>query len=83
MNFPVEQYPFLEGIYWFINTAGLGGIVVGIIAGGTLTAYLAAALWIRDGGFADETDEYTYPTPALHEEHEEEPPRRPFSRFHE
>lgn len=70
MNFPME-YPIFQFFYWLVNTAGVGGIVVGLIGGGSLLAYALTLNWIAQGAQADETETYPYPTPALHEGHEE------------
>ena len=68
MNFPM-QYPIFQFFYWLVNTAGVGGIVAGLVAGGSILSYLLVLRWISLGGRAPETETYAYPTPALHEQH--------------
>lgn len=63
MNFPME-YPVFQFFYWLVNTAGLGGIVVALLGGGSVLAYALTLRWIRSA--ADERDTYAYPTPGLH-----------------
>lgn len=65
MNYP--QSPLFEFLYWLINTPPVGGMVVGIIGGGSILAYGLTLRWIVQGREADERETYTYPTPALHE----------------
>jgi hypothetical protein len=65
MNFPLE-YPIFRFFYWLVNTPGLGGIAVSLVGGGSLLAYGLILRWIRKGAAAEETETYTYPTPALH-----------------
>ena len=67
MNFPMQE-PFFQFIYWLINTAGVGGIAVGILA---LTIFVSVFLmlrWITAKSQTSEADRYAYPTPALHHE---------------
>ena len=66
MNFPME-YPLFQFFYWLVNTAGLGGIAVSLVGGGSVLAYALTLHWIHSGGRADEPETYTYPTPALHD----------------
>ena len=73
MSFPMEEYPILQQLYAIFNTAGIGGIVVVILGGGATASFLLAFLWIRQGGSADETNVYAFPTPALHAHESEEP----------
>jgi hypothetical protein len=69
MNFPMEN-PIFQFLYFLVDTPGLGGIAVALVGGGSLTAYFFVLRWIRNGGKADETETYTYPTPALtHSKH--------------
>ena len=66
MNFPMDN-PLFQFFYWLVNTAGVGGIVVGLVGGGSLLAYALTLRWIHQGGRSDETETYAYPTPALHQ----------------
>ena len=65
MNFPME-YPLFQLLYRLINTPGLGGIMVGFVGIGSVTAYALALKWIAAGGEADEAETYAYPTTAFH-----------------
>ena len=65
MNFPME-FPIFQFFYWLVNTPGLGGIVVALVGGGSVLAYSLALYWIRLGAQVEETETYSYPTPALH-----------------
>lgn len=65
MNFPM-QYPLFQFFYWLVNTAGLGGIAVTIVGGGSVLAYFLTLRWIAQGKNADDAEVYSYPTPALH-----------------
>lgn len=65
MNFPM-QYPLFQFFYWLVNTAGLGGIVVAMVGGGSVLAYFLTLRWIARGGQTDDPETYAYPTPALH-----------------
>lgn len=65
MNFPME-YPLFQFLYWLVNQTGLGGIVVGLVGGGSLVCYALTLRWIARGGQVAESDTYAYPTPALH-----------------
>ncbi len=65
MNFPLDN-PFYQFIYQLLNTAGIGGLIVGAEA---LLIMLAVGLSLRSivhGGRVDEPETYAYPTPALH-----------------
>jgi len=66
MNFPLE-IPIFQFFYWLVNTAGLGGLAVGLIVVISVGAYGSALRWIARGAQADELETYAYPTPALHE----------------
>ena len=66
MNFPMDS-PVFQFFYWLVNTAGLGGIAVSLVGGGSVLAYFLTLRWIRRGGEADDAETYAYPTPALHE----------------
>ena len=65
MNFPM-QYPLFQFFYWLVNTAGLGGVGVALVGGGSMLAYVLTLRWIARGGQTDERETYPYPTPALH-----------------
>lgn len=65
MNFP--ENPLFEFLFWLINTPGIGGITVGLLALGIVTAVSTTLRWIMLGGQIDERVVYAYPTPALHE----------------
>ena len=71
MNFPLEN-PLFRFLYWLINTAGIGGVTVMIVGGGSLLAYFLTLRWIAHGAQADEAEEYLFPTPALFEHGEDE-----------
>lgn len=64
----LPQNPLIDFLYWLINTPPVGGIVVGLIAGGSILAYGLTLRWIARGREAGERETYAYPTPALHEE---------------
>ena len=66
MNFPMD-FPVFKFFYWLVNTAGVGGIVVGLAGAGSLLAYALTLRWIRRGGDVDEHETYAYPTPMLHQ----------------
>ena len=52
MNFPMEE-PLYRFIYWRINTPGIGGIIVVMIACGLVSSFMLTLLWIINGGKAD------------------------------
>ena len=64
MNFPESQ--FLDWLYTLINTPGVGSIIAVLLAVSILIAVVLTLRWIARGADADETEEYAYPTPALH-----------------
>ncbi len=65
MNFP--DTPLTAFLYWLIDTPGLGGIAVGLLAIGITTAVGLVLRWISQGAnIEDEPEAYAYPTPALH-----------------
>lgn len=68
MNFPMDR-PIFQFFYFLLNTPGLGGIAVSLVAATCLTSYGLILRWIRKGAQADEAEEYAYPTPALHSHH--------------
>ena len=63
MNFP--DTPFFELVYWFLNTAGIGGVVSILLAVGLISGFLSAIRWIVMGAKADENEVYSYPTSSL------------------
>jgi hypothetical protein len=65
MNFPME-YPLFQFLYALLNTSGWGGIVVGIMGGGSILAYTLTLRWIANASQADEVETFAYPTPALY-----------------
>ena len=65
MNFPLD-YPIFRFFYWLVNTPGVGGIVAGLVGGGSVLAYALTLRWIHAGAQAGDGDTYAYPTPALH-----------------
>lgn len=65
MNFPMES-PVFQFLYWLVNTAGMGGIVVLLVGGGSMLAYALTLRWIALGGQTEDRETYSYPTPALH-----------------
>ncbi len=67
MNFP--DSPIFRVFFWLVNTPGLGGLGVGLIVITSVSAAGGALWWIIKGGQADQTETYTYPTPALHDDH--------------
>lgn len=69
MNFPMD-YPFFQFVYWLLNTPGLGGIAVSLLAGAILLTFAKTLLWISQGGQAEEREVYSYPTVGLHEHDE-------------
>jgi len=60
------EFPIFQFFYWLVNTPGLGGIVVALVGGGSVLAYALTLQWIRLGTQVEETETYSYPTPALH-----------------
>ncbi len=67
MKFPMDL-PLFQFFYWLVNTAGLGGIAVSLVGGGSLLAYGLTLRWINLGSQANETETYAYPTSALHDD---------------
>ncbi len=72
MNFP--DTPFYHLLYWLVNTAGVGSLVVLAIGLISIGAYLLTLRWIARGANLPELEDYPYPTPALHA-HEEQADR--------
>ena len=70
MNFPLE-YPFFRLIFWFINTAGIGGLFIIMLAGGLMVAFLLTLRWVALGSHHAESDQYVHPTPTLVGHHED------------
>jgi hypothetical protein len=63
MRFPDNA--FLDFLYWVINTPGLGGIAVAILAVSIITMVTITLRWIVKGGEVEEEEEYVYPTSSL------------------
>jgi hypothetical protein len=66
MGFPLDN-PIFDFFYWLLNTAGIGGLTVGVIVVVAILAYVGALRWIAGGANVGEVETYAYPTPALHE----------------
>jgi len=65
MTFP--DTPLIEFVYWLINTPGVGGIAVILLATSTIISVALVLRWISKGASVeDEVEVYAYPTPALH-----------------
>jgi hypothetical protein len=64
MNFPDQ--PLFHLLYFVVNTAGVGSLIVALIALGSLSAYFMTLRWIRNAAQEEELEEYAYPTPSLH-----------------
>ncbi len=65
MSFPDTQ--LIEFLYWLINTPGVGGIAVILLAFSIVTSVILVLRWISQGALVDgEPEFYAYPTPALH-----------------
>jgi len=69
MNWPMDQ-PFFQAVYFLVNTAGIGGIAVGLIATFSIVAYALTLRSVVKESDAPEREEYAYPTPTLTHEHE-------------
>jgi len=67
MNFP--DTALFSILYRFINTPGIGGLIVVLLGVSMLTSVVLMLRWIGRGANRDELDEYAYPTPALHQHH--------------
>jgi len=63
MNFP--DTPFFHLVYWFLNTAGIGGVFSLILATSLITGFFLAIRWVVMGAKADENEVYSYPTSSL------------------
>ncbi len=64
MNFP--DTPLTQFLYALINTPGIGGIIVILLAVSSIVAIFLTLRWIARGAEAEETEIYAYPTAALH-----------------
>ena len=64
MNFP--DTPLTEFLYALINTPGIGGMIVILLAVSLIVAIFLTLRWIARGAEAEETEIYAYPTTALH-----------------
>ncbi len=69
MNFP--DTPFYHFLYYLMNTAGVGSLVVLAIGLISIGAYLLTLRWIARGADLPELEDYAYPTPALHSHDEQ------------
>jgi len=68
MNWPMDV-AFFRFMYFIVNTAGIGGILVGLISAISITAYALTLRNIAKSASEPETEEYAYPTPRLTHEH--------------
>jgi len=66
MNFPLDN-PFYHFVYQLVNTAGIGGLVVGVEALLIMIAVFFGLRYVSNGAQLDEPEAYAYPTPALHQ----------------
>ncbi len=65
MTFP--DSPLIQFLYWLINTPGVGGAAVGLLATSITVSVTLVFRWISQGAnVEDEPETYAYPTPALH-----------------
>ncbi len=71
MSFPT-QYPIFQFFYWLVNTTGIGGVFVTILAGGMLLAYGRTLGWIGSGKKAGPPESFAYPPAALHSQKSKE-----------
>jgi hypothetical protein len=67
MNFPMGL-PFFQFLYWLVNSPGIGGVLLVLLTGGVVFAFVQVLHWVSQGGQAKENETYSYPTPALHQE---------------
>ncbi|MFQ5592686.1 MAG: hypothetical protein ACE5HA_00835 [Anaerolineae bacterium] len=65
-HFPMEN-PIFQFFYWLVNTAGVGGLAVGLLVTFAVISVGGALRWIVRGAQATDPEDYAYPTPALHE----------------
>lgn len=66
MNFP--DTPFFHLIYWFLNTAGVGGVASILLTVSLVAGFLTTIRWVVMGAKADENEVYSYPTSSLIED---------------
>lgn len=71
MNFPLEN-PFYQFLYHLVNTAGIGGLIVSFEAVLIILAVFFGLRWIAGEAKAEESEAYAYPTPALHQHHDQD-----------
>ena len=74
MNFPIDN-PILQAVYWLVNTAGVGGLIVGLLGASIVTAVALMLRWIAAADRLSEREQFSYPTTAFHHY---EPPQRGF-----
>jgi hypothetical protein len=65
MNFPLE-YPIFKFFYWLVDTPGVGSVLALLAGGGSILSYSLVLRWITRPDH-DESEVYSYPTPALHD----------------
>jgi len=71
MNFPMEN-PVFQFFYWMVNTPGVGGVLALLVGTCSILGYTLTLRWIvRERGERDETV-YSFPTPALHQHHDDQ-----------
>lgn len=70
MNFPTQ--PLFEFFYWLVNTPGLGGIVLMLLTSGVIIAAIYTLRWVCGGKQVKDTETYSYPTPSLYHDDENE-----------
>lgn len=68
MNFPDNA--FMQAVYWFLNTPGVGAVIVLLVGGGATILFAALLRWIQLGSKVSEVETYTYPTSTLMHGHE-------------
>jgi len=64
MIFPMDN-PFFQFLFWVVDTPGIGGIAVALVAVISVSFYASALYWVARGAQVDEPDTYAYPTPTL------------------
>ena len=60
MNFPME-YPIFQFFYWLVNTGGVGGAVVLLIAVIVTSSYALTLRWIAAGAKESDGEGYAFP----------------------